>query len=247
MPSFKLFPRYKPGKRFTSAELSNMIVCMADQSNGKTKVLGTAIILSHKNDYYLLTACSVIEAIIENCVLIFKAGNDQPIFIPLSFFTIGLNSKWIKHDTADLAVTRIDSFDDDSAMRLEKWSFPSSQISTSREALKENCSALVLAYPLIDEVGDHFSHLSFHSHCASGLITLKRTDTKSLSTFQILENPAIQYSKGAPVFINYKTRERNGSAAATTLAGLVYGVYPDNIWNSVSIFTPSFYISSLLP
>ncbi|WP_462250676.1 serine protease family protein [Ferruginibacter sp.] len=233
-------------KKYFKDDLANIVVYVADIVGQNLRGLGTASVISDSNKYYLLTASHVSDSIKGNCIIIFRVANDKPIAIPLSKFVGKNKSAWVKHIEADLSFIEIYPYDTGSDNRLREWSFPINQISDKREAISRDFDVVSIGFPLIDMIGTHFSPLTFNSYFSSGLLTLKRADTKTLSTFQVLENPSVQGYSGGPVFVGVKKDGVVVGPKQTQLAGIVHGTFSDNTGGKIAMITPSYYVLDLI-
>jgi hypothetical protein len=233
-------------RKYLTEELSNMVVCIVDKLPTKETVAGTATIITDGTKYFLLTASHVEDSLKGEAVLIFRVDNDKGVFVPLSKFIANRNQKWYNHKEADISAIEIYSYDKDSEQRLRQWSFPLSQVHKERVAIPREMTVIAMGYPLLDEVGQHFSPLTFSSFFSSGLLTLRRGDTKTQAVFQVLENPSIQGYSGGPVFIGIEKPGITVGWAQTNIVGIVHGTFQDNTGGKLAMITPAFYIHELV-
>lgn len=232
-------------RRFTAEELSNMVVCVVDNSV-RPQIAGTAIIISDSSKFYLVTASHVVDSIKGVCFLVFRVGNDMPVSVQLDKFTGGKPGKWIRHQEADVSVLEITPFNDDTRSRLISSHFPLNQIHSEKEAISRDMDVMALGFPVVDFIGNHFSPLTFKSSFSSGLVSMKRADTKTISDFQLLENPSVQGYSGGPVLIGLIKGGVMYGPDRTWLVGIVHGTFFDNTGGKLAMITPAYYILDIL-
>lgn len=233
-------------KQFSADNLANMVVCISGVIDNKIRPLGTATIISDSLRYFLVTASHVTDSIKGACYLIFRSPNDNPVALPLQNFIKGKIIRWTNHKEADVSVIEIRPFDEGSQTRLAQWSFPIKQILGERRAVPRETNVTIMGYPVIDEIGEHFSPFTFNSYFSSGLITMRRADTKNQATFQLLEDPSVQGYSGGPVMIGIRKVGVTTGPSQTVLVGIVHGTRSDNTGGKLAMITPAYYIWEIL-
>ena len=232
--------------KYNQESFSNFVVCLVDQTPKETRIIGTSTVISNGSKYFLLTAAHVTNAIEGTCILIFRAENDKPFIVPLESFTKKKINTWTNHKEADISYIEIMPYDNDSGSRLKQWSFPVDKIYDSRQAIPREMTITCMGFPVVDEIGQHFSPLTFNSFFSSGLVTMKRADNKTQAIFQLLQNPSIQGYSGGPVLMGLENAGISVDWNETLLVGIMHGTYSDNTGGKLAMVTPSFYIREIL-
>lgn len=228
--------------------IEDMVVAILDKRGDTLMSIGSGtIIATDYNKYYLLTATHVRKSAKGALQIALKVENDKANSIPLSELTFLLNSKWLDHSEADISLIEITPRNQSQINRFSTSSFPISQIPDEAKSISKEVDIMSFGYPIIESLNRHFSPLIFRSKFSSGYITLKRSDTKTLCTFQLLENPSVQGYSGGPIFVDIW----GGSAflameSGTRLVGIMHGTYFDNTGGKLAMVTPSYYIRQLI-
>jgi len=232
--------------RFSIDELSNIVVCITDERNGKEIVIGTGTIIEFNSTYYLITADHVQDSIKGVPRLVFRTANDKPVSIVLASVIENRKPNWIVHSEADIAVLKLKAYNADVKQRFKSASFPFSQVPSEKSAVPRSFNTVAIGYPVVDVIATHFSPLTFNSYFSSGLITLNRGDTKTLSNFQLLENPSVQGYSGGPVFVSVAKDGMTFGPNQTLLVGIMHGTYSDNTGGKLAMVTPAYYIHDII-
>ncbi|MBX2914062.1 MAG: hypothetical protein KF856_02195 [Cyclobacteriaceae bacterium] len=227
--------------------LANTVVGIIDQFGSEIKFKGTGVIISDSSNFYLVSAAHVTDSIKGDCFLIFKKeADDKPISIPLKSFFGNRFKKWTNHLEADLSYIQLIPFDKDTKARLLKYNVPLRNVYQTKKAVEREINVITMGFPVIHNIGQYFSPLSFNSFFSSGLITLPRADTKKQATFQLLENPSAQGYSGGPVFVGFSRPGATYGPDRTFLVGIVHGTFSDNTGGKLAMITPGFYIVELI-
>ncbi|HRJ31614.1 MAG TPA: trypsin-like peptidase domain-containing protein [Cyclobacteriaceae bacterium] len=233
-------------KKYSTEDLSNMVICIGDKVGDRISWVGTATIINDSTKFFLLTASHVSDSLKGECILIFRGDNDKPVFVPLERFTGRIINKWTNHKEADISVVQVLPFDKGSEDRLKQWSFPLKHVLKEKVAIPREMTVIAMGYPILDEVGQHFSPLTFNSFFSSGLLTLRRGDTRTQAVFQLLENPSVQGYSGGPVFIGIEKAGVTVGWNQTTIVGIVHGTFRDNTGGKLAMITPAYYIHEIV-
>src|SRR5262249_37324433 len=143
--------------------------------------------------------------------------------------------KWTVHETSDVAAIHLNP-----AKALYDLILPRAILSDylfgRLEAPPRERPVLTIGFPrglgaVFRGPGGKLSPISRQSNAVSGLITLRRFDTKTPSTFFLLDSPSIGGFSGSPVFITAGTWSAPlglASSRHTALIGLIHGTVNDD-------------------
>jgi hypothetical protein len=233
----------EPDSLYDINRLSNLTVMLYQPL---TNELGTGTIIKYNEKYYLLTANHVAAQMHTGAKIVFRTGNDIPIFIDLVMFNKGHQLKWISHPTADISIVELVPFNDDTKSRLNSTCFFAELIDNEQLAPPSAFTFVYLGFPVIDLNLKHFSPLYFSSNIASGLITQSRKDNGMKCDFFYLDKPGLQGCSGSGVYISVKTQGMYYGGKKTILVGIIHGTEGDDTGGKLAMVTPSYYIWELL-
>lgn len=229
----------------TTEDLSNMTVLLI-QTNSTGSKAGTGTIINHNKKFYLLTASHVAKEMNNNPQIVFRKDGDKPAILNLKEITLTNQLNWSNHLEADVSIIEISSKNKDVLSRLNQWSFSSNFIYKDSIILARDNDATFFGFPILDFELKHFSPLSFTAYPASGLITNKRYDTRTLCSFFYLDKPSMQGCSGSGVFCSVKRNSTYMGMGKTFMLGIVHGTANDDTGGKLAAIIPSYYIWDLL-
>lgn len=203
---------------------------------------GSGTIIKYQNRFFLLSANHVISHLNEQSVMVFSDINNRVDSIRLRSIFPDPN-KHAMHNNADVDILLLTPRDNKDKTILENLSFEFNVIYSELADIPREINVIVYGYPLYSF--KNFKAMSYNSYLSSGLLDLQRADTKDISLFYLLENPAMQGFSGGPVFIGMSRQGMTFGPTQTYLIGLVHGTQYDITGGKFSTITPSWFIVDL--
>ncbi len=211
--------------------------------------IGTGMFVSSSAEYnrvncWIVTASHVARYTNESTQIVIASKEDKAQILPLTMFGDKVN--WRHHSVADISVFEIDVSPIIGFM--ENRCFPYDHINLLRQTVSRDYELTSIGFPHGLGIDGSFSPFTFRSYASSGLVTLSRADTHTLSDFFCLENPSVGGYSGCPVFdLGYST---NGvmtiTKEKTWCYGFMHGTMSDATGGKIAMVTPSFYLRDLL-
>jgi hypothetical protein len=227
-------------------QIFDMTILLNQKINDSTFVSGTATIISHKNNFYILSASHVTEKMKADCKAVFRTENDKPGIVELRHLVSSDSIKWQNHPIADISILKLSPRDTNLIFRLKNYSFPSSNILNKKTSPPISWDLSFFGFPIVDQNLDFFSPLFFPCSASSGLITSIRADSKTKCNFYFLTIPSTQGSSGGGVFSGIAKAGIVIGPGYTILSGIVHGTFGDNTGGKLAQITPSYYIWDIL-
>ena len=222
-----------------------VVYLMQDVKVGEQASIGSGFLLSADNTTFLVTASHVAQALGQDLWLVMPDANGRAIKARMS------NIKWVESSVADVAVTPVRPIDPGQRKDLLCRSLPAHLLSARPLPPSRDIPLTVMGYPLGLGATGYVSPLSLETKAASGFITLPRFDNNKLSTFILLQNPAIGGLSGGPVFDTgkmYFTGERMTVVrSGVSVVGLIHGVISDKTGGKFAAVVPATEILKLVP
>ena len=226
----------------TADQLAITVVNLRKLGTNGVDSVGTGCFIEKNGELYIITAAHVAKMMDIHSDVIIQGKNNKPV--KLALFTLALPIEWKFHDKADLAILKLTPTQEVIQKYLQERFIPYNTIDTSEVSIPRNTQLTVIGFPLGYGVQEYFSPLTFRTFPSSGLITLKRADTKTLQTFIILENPSVGGYSGGPVFdlgiIQSGVMEMR--SGRTKLHGFIHGTISDETGGKMAAITPAFYV-----
>jgi len=150
------------------------------------------------------------------------------------------------HDSADVAVIQIRN--KDVVKPLAGRALTPPLLLESLEAPPRERALTILGFPLglgalVLGPDARVSPITRESRTASGLITLRRGDTKKPAVFFLLDNPSIGGFSGAPVFLFPAPFGQDGAlvipSGESVCVGLVHGTQSDETGGKLTLVVPA--------
>lgn len=230
---------------WTQDEISNATVLLYQQTSDTTSKIGTGTIVYSNERYFLLTASHIAIILQNTSKIVFQLENNKPAIIDLHMLVKRPVFDWHHHPVADISLLEIFPNNDIIKKLLKDYSFPFKQIASFKKLPAKEADLTFLGYPMLDLDMEYFSPLVFNGNLASGLITQKRYDTNTKSSFFYLNVPSIEGCSGSGVYFSVKKGFYYGGKL-TVLIGVVHGTKTDNTGGKLAAITPSYYIKDLL-
>jgi hypothetical protein len=237
---------------FNREELSNVVVNLRQNvGNGQSKV-GTGIFVVHnQNELYLVTASHVANDMLVSGDYVIKGANDIAVSLKITDLIQGFSAQlipWTHHQTADLAILRLNPTQQTINTHFQNRFLPSENINANRVIVTRDVELTSIGFPNgLGAVG-HFSPLTFRTFASSSLITLNRADTQTPADFFVLENPSIGGYSGGPVFdiSIYKHGAMTSTGTGTMCHGIMHGTISDQTGGKLAVVTPSYLLFDLI-
>lgn len=214
--------------------------------------IGTGFLVNLDSRLFLVTAEHVAKRMNLSSSVTFAGGKGEPVNIPLRSVAGDRPIRWVVHETADVAVLPLGPAAEVEKLLLPR-ALPPRYFSKELVAPPRNRPLTTIGFPLglgAMERGpdDKLSPLSRESKPASGLITLKRFDTKKPSVFFLLDSPTIGGFSGSPVLITPGAFSHGSGlaiSAAVLCVGLVHGTIHDQVGGLAAIVPVAFIAETL--
>jgi hypothetical protein len=214
---------------------------------------GTGFLVSPDNKTMVLVTAEHVSAIMKSDFRVTVHGqNDTPIDMSSEEITGAKNVNWVTHGREDVAVAVLHP-DVKISMTLKGRFMPGQQVSLDSKAPSRERPLTALGFPLAIVSAEYFSPISRDSKPASGLVTLKRSDTGTMATFFLLDNPSIEGFSGAPLFQTSAPYPSSGGMlvmpetpgpgrGVSVCVGVIHGTISDNTGGKMAAVTPSQYV-----
>lgn len=209
---------------------------------------GTGFFVNYSDDLYLVTASHVAKEIDLSSQATIAGKNDVPETLSLQELSGSSVLPWVNHPIADVAVLTLRPTKVIFDKYLDKRFLPAGIIEAASIAPPREVSLCVIGFPKGLGVKRRFSPLTLQTLPASGVLTIRRFDTKTESEFFIVQDPSTGGFSGAPVFniFHYATEPVVAPGSGTRLYGLVHGTISDDTGGKLGAVVPSIYILEAL-
>lgn len=231
---------------YTADQLAFSTLNLRKEVSPGKETIGTGSFIQNKSDLYILTASHVAKMMDRDAKVVICDTSNRPLMLKLSDLTDSVH--WISHPTADISILRLKLKPELLSKYFIGRFIPIEMINKDRSALPRNLQLVIIGFPLGLGASEYFSPLTFRTFPSSGYITLPRADTKTLQTFQILENPSIGGYSGGPVYdlAIYDQGYMKISGSMTKMCAIVHGTISDDTGGKLAAVTPSFYLFDIL-
>lgn len=211
-------------------------------------ITGTGIFVQSKKNLYLITASHVAKSMNNNTDVFFRGEYDLPLTLKLNDITNNGSLKWLHNDSADVAIIQLMMNERTLKNYFQKRFLPIECIVDSLIAPTRETLLTAIGFPLGLGTDKYFSPLTLQTHASSGLLELRRSDNKRLSTFFVCENPSIGGYSGAPIvdLSIYKMGSMVTTGSGTRLVGIMHGTISDETGGKLSAIVPSKFIIDLI-
>jgi hypothetical protein len=239
---FILTPFIGKSQLLDSEELYNKVVLLRD-INGNTTNTGTGFLVTTKDQYFLVTAKHVADALkIETTDIFFRDSSKTAISFKLQGF---LKKPLVSgfNENSDFFILKLETTDMKKLDMLKKSSLNFDVFANDRKSIDRKIDVLVMGYPLFDF--EHFTPITFKSYFSSSLINVKFESMPKPFLCYLLENPSMAGFSGGPVFVGVKDRAST-PLTKTLIVGIVTGTKYDNTGGKFAIITPAFHLIDLL-
>lgn len=223
---------------YTDSLIQKKIVLLKNPDNGH----GSGTIIKYEDRFFLLSANHVISALTNESQMLFSSATGQVDSLPLKAIFPD-PTKQATHAEGDVEVLLLSPRNQSDKNLLDLLSFDFNVIYNPITDIPREFNVIVYGFPLYSL--KNFEAMSYNSYLSSGLLDLPRADTKKISWFYLLENPAMQGFSGGPVFIGMQRQGMTFGPSQTFLIGLVHGTQYDNTGGKFAMITPSWYIANL--
>lgn len=210
---------------------------------------GTGTFISNGGKLAIITASHIAEYTNDNAEFIISDEYNKPIILNASQFNInGIQEEWIHHREADISICEIKPQREIIEKFMTERFLPLQLLSSERKPPSRDTTLTTLGFPLTLGSKGYFSPLTFESKASSGLLTMPRFDNHQLSTFFVLQDPAIGGYSGGPVFdlSIYKMGCVTTTGEGTKCYGIIHGTLSDNTGGKLAAVTPSYNLFDLI-
>lgn len=233
---------------------ANSVVLLHASSPKGGELVGTGFLVQLPGTVFLVTAEHVARDLGASPLLTYAAEGDRAKALALADVAGSAPLKWVFHGEADVAVLALRGNPDVVALLGSRALAPAHLISVLEAPVRER-TLVTMGFPL--GLGGltlgpdlRLSPLSRESRAASGLLTMKRFDTKNPSVFFILDNPSIGGFSGAPVFM-LPGAVMSGDGIGFTppvgfCVGLVHGTLGDGTGGKLAAIVPVAFVTQTL-
>ena len=230
----------------TADQLAITVVNLRKEKSPGKEIAGTGSFLSKGNDMYIVTATHISKEMDSSAYVIIQGENNLPVKIDLIKLANPIN--WVNHPEADLSILKLNPDNGIMQRHLQNRFIPFEMVDTGKVPVSRNTQLTIIGFPLgLGAVG-HFSPLTYRTFPSSSYISLNRSDTKTLQSFIILENPSIGGYSGGPVYdlsiIESGSMRMTGTG--TKLHGFIHGTISDETGGKLAAITPAYYLSDLI-
>jgi S1-C subfamily serine protease len=239
------------------SELENLSFTVAYLQEGEPpSQIGTGFFVGSKRHFYLVTAAHVAHFISRKSLFTVRNPGDVPLTLPFGYIVPGktlLPLPWHFHPEADLAVLQLVNVE---VRFFDKRFLPLNDSLEADEAVPQRERPLmVIGFPLALGTTGRFSPITVETKAASGLLRLKRPDTKTEATFFVLDKPSIGGYSGAPVFLMpyaysggpWMAMPSVGSPEARPkCVGVVSGTISDDTGGKLAAIVPSVFVVRMI-
>jgi len=209
---------------------------------------GTGFFVNNADTMYLVTAAHVAKEMDISSKATIAGKDDVPETLSLGELCGQPVLTWVTHPVADVAVLVLKP----SKATLEKYLarrfLPAGIMESASVAPPREIQLTVIGFPKGLGVSGRFSPLTLQTLSASGILTMKRFDTKTDSEFFIVQDPSTGGYSGAPLFdvSRYMMGALVTTGNGTRLYGLVHGTIADDTGGKLGAMVPSRYIIETL-
>jgi hypothetical protein len=215
----------------------------------KSLDVATGLLVADNKILYLVTADHVAKKTSIDTEIIVKENRDIPYSFELTTLTgVTESPKWISHDTADIAVLKLEP--DPSLKPILREHFLPLSFIQKELVLPDRAKPLImLGFPPGLVVEEYFSPLSRVTKISSGLLTLNRFDTETPHVSFLLDNPGIGGYSGAPIFElpgTYLKGESIITSKTVSCIGFVHGTHGDKSGGEMAVITPAAKVVELI-
>lgn len=226
-----------------------------DQSSKKVINIvenGTGFFVLKGQTPYLVTAAHVAQKMKSTAKVILRGEGDRPVsFNLLELIEKSPRPTWVFHNEADIAVLLL-SPSQNVIQHIQNRFFSFDDLVSAESSPKRERVLLVLGFPLGLGVEGRFSPVSQEFKASSGLLRMSRFDSRTLTTFFLLDRPSVSGFSGAPIF---ETAAPYHEGAALVFPGInqrpkcvgvVHGTVFDNTGGKFAAVTPSVFIAETI-
>jgi len=209
---------------------------------------GTGFFIRKGTKIYLITAKHVARTMKYEPKVTIHGSVDRPLTYDLKDLTGSeKDESWFFHREADVALLPLNPSAQFKGI-IKVIEYSQLLISENQYHQFRNRVLTTVGFPLSLGLKGKFSPITKSSKAASNLLNYKSPDTKTDTTFLILDDPSVQGFSGAPV---YALSEVNmGGIAFGTGAfacvGLVHGTLSDNTGGKFAAIVPAYFISQTI-
>lgn len=213
------------------------------------KEAGSGFLLATEHTPYLVTADHVSRIVTGSSDVVLRGPEDRPIRFKLEDLHGDPKLAWLRHKEADVAVLRL-KLTGAPLKAVERHFLPISFLVREDTAPARKYWLAAMGFPLNLGVETRFSPLSRRTHASSGLLRFQRFDTRTWTTFFVLEDPSVQGYSGGPVFqMPWPPQEGSGISIGgreTRIVGVVHGTINDVTGGKLAAVTPAMFLAELI-
>lgn len=215
--------------------------------------IGTGFLVGIDDTVYLVTAEHVAAKLKDGAALTYASDGDRPVSHALQVLCGGRAPSWLRHATADVAVLQL-SPPPSVLPELLARSLSPPLLTSEALAPPRSRPLTTIGFPLglgvvITGPSGRLSPITRESKAVSGLLTIKRFDTKTPATFFLLDSPSIGGFSGSPVFMTAGAYSDSGGLALTSstlCVGLIHGTLNDKGEGRLTAVVPAADIAATL-
>jgi hypothetical protein len=243
------------GPHLNLERASKTVLQLHRPAAGGATLVGTGFLVALPDALYLVTAEHVALQLGTDLHATYGEVGDRAKTLTLLQLTGSTIPEWTYHGVADVAVMEIQTEPDTMAL-LRSRALEPARLLRDLEAPPRERPLTVVGFPLgfgalVLGPESRVSPLSRMSFAASGLLTLRRIDTKTPMNFFLLDSPSIGGFSGAPVFLLPAPFTHDGGlafsdAALAVCVGLVHGTLGDDTGGKLAAIVPVSYIVETL-
>lgn len=206
-------------------------------------VAGTGFFVSDNTGIYLVTAEHIARKLLYNISITVHGASDVAQTFNIEQL-VQDKSAWTYHGEADVAVIKLYS---SKPIKLEIVSIKDEVLLNDFGSFNKLRPVTTIGFPLglgKRDIGGKFSPITRSSKVASGQFQFARFDTKTPSTFVVLEDPSVAGFSGSPVFA-LSTIDLVGArlhSGPLQCIGLVHGTLGDDTGGKFAAIVPAKYI-----
>lgn len=231
-------------------DLGNTVVFLIATPNAERTNIGTGVLITEDEIPFLVTAHHVAKDLSNVSLAVIRAKDGTALKIPLSkLISSGSHQAWRYHETADLAVLRLDP-DKDIFPQLINRFISSTLLRQDQSAPPRSITLTVMGFPLALGVHGKFSPISRETKAASDLLEINRADTKTPAVFFITQDPSIGGFSGGPVFDTGLPYAAGSGltfrSAGAQVVGIVHGTLSDDTGGKLGAVTPAYLLLELI-
>lgn len=262
-PTLTIEPANSQTKTITLDDVSHSVVFLqvplnsqgaANNVSQKGIEIGTGFLVNLNGRLFLTTAAHLASHMSAASSVTFGTQNDALRTVAITeLATAPGDPKWVFHPTADVATLYLNPKPELATILTPRALSPLLLISTL-EAPARSRPLTVVGFPLglgvvFSGPSARISPISRESKPVSGLITIPRADTKTLSDFYLLDSPSVGGFSGSPVFIlpaSFSEGDRIRFSTSTFCVGLIHGTFSDETGGKFAAVVPSAFITQVL-